>query len=558
LKLLVVGGYGTFGGRLVELLKDEPRLEIIVAGRSASQATAFCSAHQDSKARLVAATFDRDGDASEQLRTLAPDLLVDASGPFQAYGEGCYRLVEACIAQRVHYMDLADGSAFVAGVRAFESAARAADIYVLSGVLSFPVLTAAVVRHLSIGMRRITSIRGGIAPSPYAGVGQNVIRAIAGYAGQPVELRRNGRRSMGYPFTESLRFTIAPPGRIALKSTLFSLVDVPDLHALAEHWPECDEIWMGAGPVPEVLHRALIALAWLVRWRLLRSLSPLARLMYLVMNRLRWGEHRGGMFVAVGGTDENERTLKRSWHLLAEGDDGPFIPSMAIEAIVRRALDGHEPTPGARPAVNELELADYEALFAPRTIHIGTRDDTVGNSAALFARLLGNAWQQLPAAVRQMHSLSSERLSAGRCTIERGPSLLSNWVASLFGFPKAADDLPVSVCFQGENGNERWTRQFGEEIFSSILRQGLGRSEHLLCERIGLFDFAQALVVVADRLQFVLRRWTMFGIPLPLWLAPRSNSYETEQDGRFRFHVEISHPLTGLIVRYRGWLAVTV
>jgi len=158
-------------------------------------------------------------------------------------------------------------------------------------------------------------------------VGQNVIRAIAGYAGQPVELRRDGRRSMGYPFTESLRFTIAPPGRVALKSTLFSLVDVPDLRALAEVWPETDEIWMGAGPVPEVLHRALIALAWFVRWRLLRSLSPLARLMYLVMNRLRWGEHRGGMFVAVGGTDESERTLKRSWHLLAEGDDGPSSPA---------------------------------------------------------------------------------------------------------------------------------------------------------------------------------------------------------------------------------------
>ena len=37
LKLLVVGGYGTFGGRLVELLKDEPRLEIAVAGRSAKR-----------------------------------------------------------------------------------------------------------------------------------------------------------------------------------------------------------------------------------------------------------------------------------------------------------------------------------------------------------------------------------------------------------------------------------------------------------------------------------------------------------------------------------------
>lgn len=556
LKLLVVGGYGTFGGRLVELLKDEPRLEIIVAGRSASQGTAFCAASQDAVARLVPATFDRNGDASEQLRALAPDILVDASGPFQAYGEGRYRLIEACIAQGVHYLDLADGSEFVAGVGAFDAAARAAGVYVLSGVSSFPVLTAAVVRHLSSDMTRVASILGGIAPSPYAGVGENVIRAIAGYAGQPVALRRSGKPSIGYPLTEHMRFTIGPPGRIPLKSTLFSLVDVPDLRALAELWPGTDEVWMGAGPVPEVLHRALICLAWLVRWRFLPSLSPLARLMFFVTNRLRWGEHRGGMFVVVGGTHTNGRTVRRSWHLLAEGDDGPFIPSMGIEAIVRKALDGHQPALGARPAVNDLELADYEALFANRTIDIGTRGEATDNCAPLFSRLLGDAWQKLPAAVRQMHTLSSERLTEGRCTIERGSGIPSNWVASLFGFPKAAKDLPVSVRFECENGRERWTRKFGEEIFSSTLRAGRGTSERLLCERVGLFDFAQALVVEGDRLRLVLRRWSLFGIPLPSWLAPRSNSYETEQDGRFRFHVEISHPWTGLIVRYRGWLVV--
>jgi hypothetical protein len=53
----------------------------------------------------------------------------------------------------------------------------------------------------------------------------------------------------------------------------------------------------------------------------------------------------------------------------------------------------------------------------------------------------------------------------------------------------------------------------------------------------------------------VLRRWSAFGIPLPLWLAPRPTAFETVENGRFRFHVEISHPLTGLIVRYRGWLS---
>jgi hypothetical protein len=63
-----------------------------------------------------------------------------------------------------------------------------------------------------------------------------------------------------------------------------------------------------------------------------------------------------------------------------------------------------------------------------------------------------------------------------------------------------------------------------------------------------------ALKSEGSRLRLVLRRWSVLGIPLPMWLCPHSDSYEASDDGRFRFHVEISHPLMGLIVRYRGWL----
>lgn len=557
MRLLIVGGYGTFGGRLVDLLKNEARLEIIVAGRSPEKAAAFCSARRDAKAQLVPAVFERRADVPEQLRRLAPDVLVDASGPFQAYGANAYLLIEACIAQRAHYLDLADGSDFVAGVRSYEAAAQAAGVFVLSGVSSFPVLTAAVVRRLATGMTRIDSIRGGIAPSPFAGVGENVIRAIAGYAGQPLALRRRGGRLTAYPFTQSLHFTISPPGHVPLKSTLFSLVDVPDLRVLADLWPDAQEIWMGAGPVPELLHRALIALAHLTRWGLLPSLSPLAHLMFWVTNHLRWGEHRGGMFVAVQGADSTGRIHKRSWHLLAEGDDGPFIPSMAIEAIVRSALDGRAPAAGARAAVRELELEDYQRLFANRRIYIGTRDDASQNPVPLFARQLGEAWNRLPIAIRQIHSVSSESCAEGRCAVERGSGMLSNWAASLFGFPRAGNDLAVSVRFKADSGTECWRRKFGVHVLSTHLFLGRGRSDRLLCERFGVFEFAQALTLEGERLRFVLRRWSAFGIPLPLWLAPRSNSYETVEQGRFRFHVEISYPVIGLIVRYRGWLVVS-
>src|SRR3546814_2172097 len=53
----------------------------------------------------------------------------------------------------------------------------------------------------------------------------------------------------------------------------------------------------------------------------LPSLEPFSRLFYAVFNRMRFGEHRGGMFVRARGVADG-RTVERSWHLLAEGDDG--------------------------------------------------------------------------------------------------------------------------------------------------------------------------------------------------------------------------------------------
>ena len=41
------------------------------------------------------------------------------------------------MAQGIHYLDLADGSDFVAGVCAYDEAARKAGLFVLSGVSSF-------------------------------------------------------------------------------------------------------------------------------------------------------------------------------------------------------------------------------------------------------------------------------------------------------------------------------------------------------------------------------------------------------------------------------------
>ena len=141
-KILIVGGYGVFGGRFVELLEDEPRLSIIISGRSEERAKKFCHSRFNAKAILIPSRFDRIHDPVSQLKILKPDILIDASGPFQEYGADRYNLVEACISCRIHYLDLADGSGFVEGIKCYDEEAKKSGIFVFSGVSSFPVLTA--------------------------------------------------------------------------------------------------------------------------------------------------------------------------------------------------------------------------------------------------------------------------------------------------------------------------------------------------------------------------------------------------------------------------------
>lgn len=554
MRVLIIGGYGTFGGRLARLLTNEWRLVLLLAGRSEAKARRMAEWTR-SDASLIPFRFDRDGDLAAQLAQARADLVVDASGPFQAYGERPYRVAEACIAAGVSYIDLADGSDFVAGIGALDDRAKAAGVFVRSGVSTCPALTAAVVRRLTQGWREVRSIKAGIAPTPWAGLGVSVVKAIAGYAGKPVPVLVFGRSTTGTALVWTRERTIAPPGAVPLRVQHFSLVDTPDLRVLPPLYPHLQHIWFGAGPTPVIFHRMLNGLARLVELGLLPSLSPLASLFHWAINRFRWGEHRGGMFVAVGGRDGEGHAVRRSWHLVAEGDDGPFIPSMAAEAIIRRMIDGRRPEPGARPATSDLELADFEAAFARKAIISGVRDE-IPVTEPVYRQVMANAYDAMPEAWRAVHDLREGSLTAaGRASVERGRGLLARLVGAVIGFPKAGADVPVSVTFERKGRGELWTRTFAGKSFSSWQEPGRLSLRHLVVERFGPLAIAMAPVVEDGGMSLVIRRFSAFGIPLPLWLSPTTAAHEEIVDGRFHFDVEIGHPLTGMIVRYRGWLA---
>ena len=226
--------------------------------------------------------------------------------------------------------------------------------------------------------------------------------------------------------------------------------------------------WAPVPARPEPLHRLLITLAHL-RLPFLARLAPLAQ---AALSTLAYGEHRGGMFIQATGT-ENGHPVTRAWHMLAEGDDGPLIPAMPIAALIHRAARGHNPEPGARSGIDALSLADYDDIFARYAITTGWRDAATG---PLCPSILGTAFATLPQDLQDLHQPGALARWSGRAQVRRGPGPAAALICRLFAFPKAGDDIPVTVTFAtAPNGTEIWSRRFGPTIMRSTQEAGQGR-----------------------------------------------------------------------------------
>jgi hypothetical protein len=163
--------------------------------------------------------------------------------------------------------------------------------------------------------------------------------------------------------------------------------------------------------------------------------------------------------------------------------------------------------------------------------------------------LMGADFAALPPMVRAVHDFHGDAGAAGEGRVERGRNLLARLMAAIARFPPAGT-WPLHVAFAEREGRERWTRDFGGHVFSSEL-SGKGG---LAVERFGPMRFGFALAPTPDGLAMHLKRWSLFGIRLPLFLAPRIAAREYEAEGRFHFDVRLSLPLIGGIVHYTGWL----
>lgn len=548
LRVLIVGGYGVFGGRLAQLLRHDENIELLIAGRSLPRARAFCRRHGG-----IPKHFDRDGPLVAQLHALGPQVVVDAAGPFQHYGSDPYRLARAAVATGAHYLDLADDAAFVSGITALDAAARTAQRTVLSGVSSVPALSSAAVEQLRRGLTRVEHIETVILPGNRAPRGLSVVRAIVSQAGRPLAVWRGDawRHEPAWGAMEPVQLST---GTRQLAPRWASPIGAPDLQLFPARYG-ARSVAFHAGLELGFLHLGLWLLAWLPRLRLLPSLSFTAPLLRLAADLFKsWGEDRGGMRVTVVGENSGHRNEMRQWTLIAESGDGPFIPAIPAAAWLRQRARGVAPTPGARACVGELSLLQLMKALEPLAI---TSEQLYTPRPSLFERALGEGWTALPAPLRTLHGAVQAAEYAGEAVVECGRHPLARLARGLMRLPPAAASVPVRVSITVAHDAEHWQRQFGPRRFATTLRWQPASGRLVETFRLlGLpMRFQLGLHAADGALHWPVTRGWFCGVPLPRWFLPISDSREAvDAQGRFSFDVSVSLRGLGLVARYRGWL----
>ena len=181
---------------------------------------------------------------------------------------------------------------------------------------------------------------------------------------------------------------------------------------------------------------------------------------------------------------------------------------------------------------------------------------------SLYASLMGASWARLDPAVRGAHLGQRDHLVAqGSFEVRGGQTRRARVIAALMRLPASGEKVATTLRVRrGAGGRQRWTRHFGKSRpIETVQLRGPAQTME---ERFGPVRLRFELAQEGGSLRYVQVGAALglgpLSCPLPAIFAPRVKGTEAGAGapGRTVVDVEISTPLVGLLVGYKGWVEV--
>ncbi|HYD19039.1 MAG TPA: saccharopine dehydrogenase NADP-binding domain-containing protein [Patescibacteria group bacterium] len=356
-KILVIGGYGFFGSIITRRLAADPQIRVVITGRNVDKCRALAAELQKSPNLPLYHAMDTTHDLSAVLTAVAPDIVIHTSGPFQGQG---YDVAEACLAQGCHYIDLADGRDFVAGIGRLDAQAREKNLLLVSGASSVPCLTAAVIDHYLPRFRRLEAVDYGITVAQRTRFGAATGAAVLSYAGKTFSALRNGAMMPVYG-AQGLHAHNYPD----LGLRFFGECDVPDHALFPLRYPQLKDLRFSAGQEIAALQLGIWSLSWLVRRGLVSDLAKYSAALLKMRQMLDiFGTGKSGFHMILSGEGAGGVPQRITFYMTAKTGQGQHIPTIPSLLLATGLARGTVNERGAMPCLGLITLRQYIAGLA--------------------------------------------------------------------------------------------------------------------------------------------------------------------------------------------------
>ncbi len=356
-KIMVLGGYGTFGKRIVQQLCQQ-NTTLIIAGRNRAKAQKLADklsqniSAQASNCVIKIAIFDVHTELANALNKHQPKLIIHTCGPFQGQTTA---VAQTCIKFGIHCIDLSDARDFVAQMLKLDQQAKAKKVMLITAASTVPTLSSAVIEHFmqTAHFAQFQNVKYGITPGQKTERGLATTKAVLSYIGKVIKPGTNDDEiRYGWQNTYLQKYP-------EIGNRLMGNCEIPDRDLLQKYYP-IDTLQFSAGMESKLFHLIIWLISWLVRLKIPLNLVKHARLLVKLGRKFDClGSHDGGMHVAMQGTDKTGKQLTKTWFIIAKNADGPMIPTIPAVLMANKIVQKEYQQYGSKPCIGILTLEEY-------------------------------------------------------------------------------------------------------------------------------------------------------------------------------------------------------
>jgi saccharopine dehydrogenase (NAD+, L-lysine-forming) len=319
-EIVVVGGYGNAGRKIVELLLVHTDRRIVIGGRSRARAEALVAELQSP--RLRGESIDATDPASLARALDHAELLIVAAGTSANW----HTTAEASLAARCHQLDIQIGSAKNAGLRALGAQARKRGVCIVTDCGFHPGVPAAMVRaHPEL----TTAVVNSWIAVDWAALGEfsqsTVDEMLQEFTDYRYEAFVDGRWTTATGMRTA--YFPSPVGRQKVAA-----MGLDEMHELTASRPDLRETGFYVGGFPTEVNYGVIPLVY-AGMRLLPGTAK--ALGHLLDSSLRRFSHPP--YVTHLQLDSGPRTVMRLTHT-----DAYLLTAAPVVAATKQVLDGAE------------------------------------------------------------------------------------------------------------------------------------------------------------------------------------------------------------------------